>query len=1007
MARKSAAGIAGSGGARAIVVDSFRGIRHLDTRRSVPSSLTPLRPDRTVLDWILHALSSCGLDHVTYVGGYHIEKVIQTHPGLDYRFQPNWQQEGEVAALALPLPFPPADYLIVRASTICVAEAVRRARQERGVTAGYYQRDEHPLFAGLVSLPAVTVDDALRVARSLMEREPTANLERWLEVLAAEGFEVQAVDVDSLAAPIHDPVAVARTVFGGKGRTLQQVAPLLKSAVVLDQVRFGAAEWVAGGDETLARIGRTFRGRDVIVRSSAHAEDGAVDSAAGRFETVLGVPADRPELVRAAVARVVASYRRDGRTPHPLDEVLVQPHLAELAASGVVLTRDLGTGAPYYVVSCDRASGRSDVVTSGAGFAIDTFYIARDNHVVWPDDQIRVCIELARELEAVTHMDGLNIEFGIDRKGTAYLFQVRPITAARTFELADDDLAEDLGQVREFLEAHFRPHPLLAGSTTIFGTMPDWNPAEMIGTTPHPLALSLYQRLIGERAWAVARALMGYRNVEHEPLIVSLGGRPYVDVRASLNSFLPDGLDAGTAAIWIDNCLRTLRDEPHLHDKLEFEVAVTCLTFDFDRHLPRLRAAGLGDAAIRDFRTRLLAITDAALIGRRVPIDGQLGLIEELGRRRRLLCESNATTRSLLACRIRTLLADCERLGVVPFAVLARYAFIAVDLLRSLRGAGVLSEEEVETVLRSVATVASELSLDAARLAAGELPTAAFLERYGHLRPGSYDITSPNYARAFETYLGRSRTGVAGPAAPGAAGSAVEVFDAHACEITDLLRARHFSASVVDLRDFICHAIAARERSKFEFMKSVDAILEDIAALGQTLGFSREEMSFVPIDMLLRGATDSASGAVQAEFRRQIEFNKKRWNLTCALRLPHLVRSPADVTIFRMEEWAPNFISSKRVIAPPVVIEDGVPEEPLAGKVVLIRAADPGYDWLFSHPIAGLVTTYGGVASHMAIRAAEFGLPAAIGCGELVFDRLRSARLVELDCTNRKVRALS
>ena len=50
-----------------------------------------------------------------------------------------------------------------------------------------------------------------------------------------------------------------------------------------------------------------------------------------------------------------------------------------------------------------------------------------------------------------------------------------------------------------------------------------------------------------------------------------------------------------------------------------------------------------------------------------------------------------------------------------------------------------------------------------------------------------------------------------------------------------------------------------------------------------------------------------------------------------------------------------------------------------AGSIVFIRSADPGYDWLFNRGIAGLVTEHGGANSHMAIRAAEFGLPAAIG----------------------------
>jgi hypothetical protein len=47
---------------------------------------------------------------------------------------------------------------------------------------------------------------------------------------------------------------------------------------------------------------------------------------------------------------------------------------------------------------------------------------------------------------------------------------------------------------------------------------------------------------------------------------------------------------------------------------------------------------------------------------------------------------------------------------------------------------------------------------------------------------------------------------------------------------------------------------------------------------------------------------------------------------------------------------------------------------------------------------------YGGVNSHMAIRAAGFGLPAAIGVGESLFERILSARVLELNCATRQIR---
>ena len=63
----------------------------------------------------------------------------------------------------------------------------------------------------------------------------------------------------------------------------------------------------------------------------------------------------------------------------------------------------------------------------------------------------------------------------------------------------------------------------------------------------------------------------------------------------------------------------------------------------------------------------------------------------------------------------------------------------------------------------------------------------------------------------------------------------------------------------------------------------------------------------------------------------------------------------------------------------------------MSGKIVVISQADPGYDWLFGHNIAGLITIWW-CRSHMAIRSAELGLPAAIGVGEKLYEQLSRRR---------------
>jgi phosphohistidine swiveling domain-containing protein len=87
------------------------------------------------------------------------------------------------------------------------------------------------------------------------------------------------------------------------------------------------------------------------------------------------------------------------------------------------------------------------------------------------------------------------------------------------------------------------------------------------------------------------------------------------------------------------------------------------------------------------------------------------------------------------------------------------------------------------------------------------------------------------------------------------------------------------------------------------------------------------------------------------------------------------------------------------VSGPCIRLRNGTaPERNIAGHIVLIESADPGFDWIFGHGILALVTKFGGVNSHMTIRAAEFDLPAAIGCGDQIFDRLARASSAELDC---------
>ena len=67
-----------------------------------------------------------------------------------------------------------------------------------------------------------------------------------------------------------------------------------------------------------------------------------------------------------------------------------------------------------------------------------------------------------------------------------------------------------------------------------------------------------------------------------------------------------------------------------------------------------------------------------------------------------------------------------------------------------------------------------------------------------------------------------------------------------------------------------------------------------------------------------------------------------------------------------------------------------------------IENADPGYDFLFNKKIHGLVTKYGGLNSHMAIRCAELNLPALIGVGEKNYSEIIKHNMINIDCEKKK-----
>jgi len=784
---------------------------------------------------------------------------------------------------------------------------------------------------------------------------------------------------------VAEPAAQPFAAFGTKAETLHTLAPLLRHARVLPLAHFTVADWTERREELLDElVAHPWARSPLIVRSSTITEDAADTQQAGRYTSVTAVTG-RGELA-AAADRVVLSYTDRGhRRIDPADQILVQPMVAAVSCSGVAFTGDPGTGGAYIVVNYHLGTDTT-AVTSGSGSAdLRTFYYWKHAQISVGDQRLNQVLALARELESLTGEPLLDIEFAFDDEGTLYLLQVRRLPAqvaapARTRAHHDAllDAADKLSQSPD--------HPVLLGHRTALGIMPDWNPAEIIGVRPPPLALSLYRLLVTDRVWAESRHRWGYRDVCGCPLMVDIHGLPYIDVRASFNSLLPADLAEPIATRIIDAQLDRLAADPTLHDRVEFEVVMSCAMLDTAQQsrarLGSVLSSDEHDALAQSLRRLTNRILDPGHPAR-LADDARLLTLRDRHASIGQLDLDPVT-------HARWLLQDCVRYGTPAFAGYARLGFVAVELLRSIVRTGILSTREADQLLSGLDTVTNQMVRDRAALCDKD-----FLTRYGHLRPGTYNICSPRYDQAPHLYF----TGCTEPHLP-----SVQPFDPSVSQLRALDSAAAAAGLEYDGREllrFIGEGIIGREDAKFAFTRHLSDALVSIGAAGAERGLTPDDCSYLDVRVL----EDLYQGTMwtPVRLRRAVQDARAAHALSRRIVLPPLLIAPEDVFAFHQPPTAPSFITQLSVTAPIICLQAG---EAIEGKILLLPSGDPGYDWIYSHDIAGVITAYGGVNSHMAIRAHQTGVPAVLGVGDTTYQKLLGARVVCIDGINQRIEVL-
>ena len=770
--------------------------------------------------------------------------------------------------------------------------------------------------------------------------------------------------------------------FLGKAGTLLGLNARIKNGKIPKFLVFTLENWRLDSNIVLNTVAESFLNEILIVRSSASNEDLNGFSNAGKFTSVKDVSLSN---IEEAINRVFDSYE----SPIPSDQVIVQSQLVSAISSGVVFTHDQKSGSPYQTYNW-HAGEDTSFVTGGLGGMTWRRFGCDNNRVADFPSDLKLVIPLVDELNFFADGVPLDIEFAITKNSegseTCWLLQVRLLNVNNS-RATSRNLLPQLIEIQDLIKVLSKPQPFVLGDSIILGVMPDWNPAEMIGIQPKPLALSIYRDLITDSTWAYQRHNYGYRNLRGFPLMKDFYGLPYIDVRLSFNSFVPADLNDSVAERLVNHYMSQLLEQPWLHDKIEFEIVHSCLTFDTENRLSQLTPEIFSRQENDQILESLKKLTNRMLKPIEAPWILDERRLQTLISRHATIMESTKDKVSL----IYWLLEDTRRYGTLPFAGLARAGFIANQMVKSLVDIDVIDQNSASAFYASLSTVGGQLA-DAMR----SENIDSVLKKYGHLRPGTYEITNLRYDEAPELYFKKLQHDNRPPKLSGF------TFTKNTKkEVNLLLKKYGLEATFESLINFAKTAIELREYAKFCFTKNVSDALSLVAELGGSLGISREDMSYCDIGTIFDLYV--SPGGMKKKVLQSIENGKARYEIASAIALPPLITGASDVWSFHYPRVKPNFVGSERVTA---LVEQIPTENSLRDKIVLIENADPGHDWLFTHDIAGLITAWGGANSHMAIRCAELRIPAAIGIGQNEFDRYSSANRVLLDCGSHLIEIL-
>lgn len=741
-----------------------------------------------------------------------------------------------------------------------------------------------------------------------------------------------------------------------------------------DIIEIKASDFDLYKEAVWGNIKRTFPEGKLIIRKNYITREEGIAAGSGLFQGIEGVDVESKENIFEAIRTVVAQCKDDED-----NEIIVHRMSDNLVMCGVCYTRDIYYGRPYYMVVYNYID---EMRENNGQPKSRTKWIANNVSREFLDESFMSLIFAARDLEKAVEIQEFSIEFGIDTDNNIIIYQLKPMDRLVGSHILMTD--REFSDTKAFAKCNYLDtHHIMSHHAY-------WNPSKMIGSEPRPLDYSLFKGILTSGIWGETVEQLGYQNAEGS-LMHRVGNKPYVSIDCLFNALIPAGMDRILRDKIFNYYEKSLTDNRRKHRKVDSAVVFGSYNFSTARRLRKLAHYGFSQEEIDSFGESLLELTENIINSYEDIHDQDTEALTKLmitRRRVRELKPHEETNSMKLYSYVSELIEDMRTYCSPGYTRQERCEFIAKGFCTSLVKEKYLTRDDIDAFRMSLDTVSSCFKKDFEDYISGKLDWEEFDGKYGHLRISICDIRAHSYRKLYSNLETLRDYESAGNA------RISKALDREV--IAKALAESKLSIDPDKLINFINGASELADSYRFEYAKSIGLLLDIIARLGELIGIDKEDMSYLEIQDL--DAYHSRNSYVMT-----IEARRNMYHAYSYLVLPDVIINVGDLDVIDIDEEIPDYLTDKCVSGEVAYYDEGHDVD-VTGKIVLLSKVTLAYDWIFTKDIKGIITKKDSKDSRIAKRCKELNIPAALGCGEKLFNAVLLMKSVELDCGKKIIR---